>query len=222
MLLFNPNIRAYKACSKTAPPGDKGQKIYNSNLHITAENNFQDMRLRILLEPWVFGGTWKIRWDHLPRGVDAKYMYHVKKQDTFSQQCKASQYEKPIHTTKKVPPSNIRSMGYENIHVIFQLTEKTNVHCVNALSKCSLCVWQNDRGRGENKRKWDIKTNKDFNFYISNYNVIESLDHLIYSFKLFYNGWKFWHAPMQHGMAMAMVAVFSMYQECCEGKLDAN
>ena len=113
-------------------------------------------------------------------------------------------------------------MGYENIHVIFQLTEKTNVHSVNALSKCSLCVWQNDRGRGQNKRKWDIKTNKDFNFYISNYNVIESLDHLIYSFKLFYNGWKFWHAPMQHGMAMAMVAVFSMYQECCEGKLDAN
>lgn len=37
---------------------------------------------------------------------------------------------------------------------------------------------------------------------------------------LFYRSWKYWHSPMLHGKALAIVVAYDMYLECTEGNLN--
>jgi hypothetical protein len=46
------------------------------------------------------------------------------------------------------------------------------------------------------------------------------MDHLIQDAKCFYRSWKYWHAAMLHGKALAVVVAYNMYLEVAEGKLD--
>ena len=90
---------------------------------------------------------------------------------------------------------------------------------VNALSECSLYVWQKERGIGVNKRIWGIEMNEARDTYLQTYSAIDSTDHLVKNSNLFYRQRKYWHSPMQHGMAMGIVAAFHMYEDCCEGRV---
>ena len=40
--------------------------------------------------------------------------------------------------------------------------------------------------------------------YLSTYNRIDVLDHLIKNANLFYQTWKYWHAPKNHRLAIAI------------------
>ena len=36
------------------------------------------------------------------------------------------------------------------------------------------------------------------------------------------SSWKYWHAPYLHAKSMGIIAAFDMYNECCDGLLDAS
>ncbi len=37
-----------------------------------------------------------------------------------------------------------------------------------------------------------------------------------------YITWKYWHAPYLHAKSMGIIAAYDMYNECCDGLLDAS
>ena len=58
--------------------------------------------------------------------------------------------------------------------------------------------------------------------YLSTYNGVDVLDHMIKNANIGHVSWKYWHAPMNHALAMAIVVAYDMYLEVCEGSLDAE
>ena len=54
------------------------------------------------------------------------------------------------------------------------------------------------------------------------YFQIDCIDHHIQNTNMFYCSWKYWHSPMTHGKAMAVVVAYNIYLECTEGKLDED
>ena len=52
--------------------------------------------------------------------------------------------------------------------------------------------------------------------YLSTYGRIDSIDHLIINANIWYQTWKYWHAPKNHAIALAIVTAFDIYRECCE------
>ena len=58
--------------------------------------------------------------------------------------------------------------------------------------------------------------------YLSSYNGIDVLDHLIKNARLFYQTWKYWHAPKNHALAIAITCAYDIYLECAEGNLKAE
>ena len=55
--------------------------------------------------------------------------------------------------------------------------------------------------------------------YLSTYNGIDVLDHLLKNARLFYRTWKYWHAPKNHALAIAVSVAYDIYIEVTEGKL---
>ena len=45
---------------------------------------------------------------------------------------------------------------------------------------------------------------------------------IIQNAEIFYRSWKYWHSPVLHGKALAVVVAYDMYLECCKGKLNAE
>jgi hypothetical protein len=37
-----------------------------------------------------------------------------------------------------------------------------------------------------------------------------------------YITWKYWHAPYLHAKSMGIIVAYDMYNECCDGLLDAS
>jgi hypothetical protein len=60
--------------------------------------------------------------------------------------------------------------------------------------------------------------------YLSAYNGIDVLDHLIKNARLYYRTWKYWHAPKNHALviAIAITCAYDIYLECAEGNLKAE
>ena len=117
-------------------PGDKLRKIYKSNMHVTMDNNFSRDVFEDIFGTVSFGGTWTKQKGCFTCGVDTKYIHRTKQQGTFSQQYKASRYEKLIILTKISPPENRIIMGCKKVCVAFQSTRTTKIHCINALLNC--------------------------------------------------------------------------------------
>ncbi len=55
--------------------------------------------------------------------------------------------------------------------------------------------------------------------YLSIYNGIDVLDHLLKIARLFYRTWKYWHAPKNHASAIAVSIAYDIYLEVTEGNL---
>lgn len=55
--------------------------------------------------------------------------------------------------------------------------------------------------------------------YLLTYNGIDVLDHLIKNARLFYQTWKYWHAPKNHALAIVLAVAYDMYLEVAEGNL---
>jgi hypothetical protein len=78
------------------------------------------------------------------------------------------------------------------------------------------------RGRGTNKRRYGIEMNEPREVYLGSYSSMDSVDHLLKNWNCAYQSWKWWHAPMQHGLAFAATMAYFMYVECSEGDLDPS
>ncbi len=57
--------------------------------------------------------------------------------------------------------------------------------------------------------------------YLRHYYGIDNLDHLIRNTSNRYITWKYWHAPYLDAKSMGIIAAHDMYNECCNGLLDA-
>ena len=106
----------------------------------------------------------------------------------------------------------------------FQSTSSCNISTVNALSNCELFVSkrERERGFGANKRTWGIEMNSARELYLATYSRINLIDHLIKNCRLKYRSWKYWHSPMLHATALAIVIAYDMYLEVAEGKLNSD
>ena len=56
--------------------------------------------------------------------------------------------------------------------------------------------------------------------YLTTYNGVDVLDHLIKNANLFYRTWKYWHAPVNHALSIAIAVAYGFYLEAAEGNLD--
>jgi hypothetical protein len=148
----------------------------------------------------------------LPRGIDKKYL-HGEKHQSGCKYSKVARYTNPIVAVKE-------EHGYQRVHVSFQSTNATNITSVNCFNAVNLFVELRERGRGENKRVWGIEMNDARRLYLSTYFRIDVVDHLLKNAAIFYRIWKYWHAPKNHGFAMAIVLAHSLYEECCEGEIE--
>ena len=57
---------------------------------------------------------------------------------------------------------------------------------------------------------------------LGSYGVVDTIDQLIKNCRMGHRSWKYWHAGMIHGKALAVVVAYDMYLECCEGKLNSD
>ena len=55
--------------------------------------------------------------------------------------------------------------------------------------------------------------------YLCLYNAIDVLDHLLKNARIFYRTWKYWHAPVNHALAIVVCVAYDIYLEVCEGQL---
>ena len=105
------------------------------------------------------------------------------------------------------------------VHVSFQSTGSTNITTINAFDQVELYVAQRERGRGGEKQIWVIEMNEAREFYLKIYGGVDKLDQMLEKWKLLYPTWRWWHAPMQHGKAIAYCTAYEMYKECAVGKV---
>ncbi len=110
--------------------------------------------------------------------------------------------------------------NYARVHVSFQSTSSCNISTVNAVSEVKADVHKKERGQGRTKCTWGIKIKDARDLYLQTYGQIDTIDHQIQNCGLFYRTKKYWHSPMLHGKAFAIVIAYDMYLECAEGHLD--
>mmetsp|Transcript_22194 Transcript_22194/g.33555 ORF Transcript_22194/g.33555 Transcript_22194/m.33555 type:complete len:160 (-) Transcript_22194:434-913(-) len=118
-----------------------------------------------------------------------------------------ARFAQPIVAVKNDPNGR-----YQRIHVSFQSTLSCNISTVNALNEVFHFVKVRERGRGEQKRYWVIKMNHSQRVYLTTYNGIDVLDHLLKNARLFYCTWKYWHASKNHALAIAITVAYDIYQ----------
>ena len=150
----------------------------------------------------------------VPEGIDKKYL-HIEKHQPGCPRSKVARFLQPIVAVKNCD-------GYQRVHVSFQSTSSTNISTVNCLNECYLFVEIRERGRGKNKRYWGIEMNHGRRMYLSLYWTIDVVDHLLKNAAIYFRTWKYWHSPMNHGLALCIVLAFSIYEECCEGNIEAE
>ena len=104
----------------------------------------------------------------------------------------------------------------------FQSTGGTNISSVNALSENVLYVRERKKGRGEQQRKWGIEMCNARELYLKNYSAVDKIDQALINWRVTYRSWRWWHAPMRHGKAIAMSMAYQLYLQCAEGGVDPD
>jgi len=193
--------------------------IYSSHPHITADNHFSGDHVLEYGGEMGVGITVTTRRDRFPKGL--KPYFHHQKVKPGDLKARVMRYENPIIAIKQVEATET-TKAYTKTHVSFQSTGCTNISGVNNLPSAGLYVTQKSRGKGSNKRVWGIEQNEGRQTYLSQYYAVDNTDHMISNAMIGYITWKYWHSPYLHGLAMAIVAAFDMYVECCEGELDSD
>jgi hypothetical protein len=198
---------------------DSRRQIWRSMPHMTWDNYFSGCNILNYLGGLGFGATMTCRRDRLPKEIPEANL-HKKKTDS-SPRPKAARFFHPINVVKTFPAVGDQK-AYRRVHTSFQSTSSCNLSTVNAMTTCSMSIRRRERGRGENKRYWGIEMNHARTLYLGSYFRIDCIDHLIQNAQMFYRSWKYWHSPVLHGKALAVVVAYDMYIECCEGKLNAD
>ena len=153
---------------------------------------------------------------YLPKDIKSEYL-HKLKTDPANKYSKIARFAEPIVAVKNDPQGK-----WQRCHVSFQSTSSCNISTVNALNEVFNYVELRERGRGDGKRKWVIEMNHARRLYLSTYNGIDVLDHLLKNARLFYRTWKYWHAPKNHAIAIAVSVAYDIYCEVGEGKINPD
>ena len=189
------------------------KKIFRKKPCITVDNYFINDGVLEWAGKAGLGVIGTNRRDLLPAGIKNEYLQKIPTNATMKH-AKAARFTQPIVAVKDYPE------GYQRVHVSFQSTSSCNIASVNALNECSMFVELRERGRGLNKRYWAIEMNHARRLYLSTYHGIDVIDHLIKNAAIFYCTWKYWHAPVNHAVSLAIVVAYDAYKECCEGVID--
>ena len=199
---------------------DSRRQIFDEKGHIGMDNYFSgDAVLRYLGEDG-WKSTMTCRRDRLPKEVNKKY-FHFEKTTTVNHRSKVARFEQPIIAVKHVKQNkNSDKHDYTLCHVSFQSTGGTNISTVNALSSVDLYVRERKKGRGNQKRTWAIEMNEARETYLKTYSAVDKIDQMLLEWNLKYVTWKWWHAPLRHGKAIAMSMAYSLYKHCAEGDVD--
>ena len=189
--------------------------ILREKPHITWDNYFSgDQTMNYAAENGI-GVTLTVNRGRLPAGVPSKCLH--KSRTDADERSRAARFENPIVAIKR-DPTKWKSSVWQ--HTSFQSTSSCNIAHVNAINVCGLFAQEKQRGRALFKRTWAIEMNESRQLYLSTYGKIDKIDHMIRNCNLYYRTWKYWHAPMNHGKALAIVTAYDMYLECAEGKLN--
>ena len=129
------------------------------------------------------------RRNYLPKDINFEYLQKLKI-DPTNKYAEIARFAEPIVAVKNDPNGK-----WQRYHVSFQSTSSCNISTVNAHNEVFNYVELRGRGRGSNKKKWVIEMNHARRLYLSTYNGINVLDHLLKNARLFYRTWKHWHAP---------------------------
>ena len=199
--------------------GDGG--LFSELPHFTFDNYFSgDVIIQWLGENG-FGGLFTCRRDRLPRGVPKEFFHHERGTNGGSdKRTKVTKFVEPI-TAVKYEPSLVEGKDcYTRVHVSFQSTGSTNFSSVNSLNSNRSFVFPKSRGKGKDKRLFGIEMNDSRYVYLKSYFRIDTIDAMINHCHLSYRCMKYWHSPMNHGIALAIVTAYDMYQEAASGTLD--
>jgi hypothetical protein len=79
-----------------------------------------------------------------------------------------------------------------------------------------------NKGRGSQKRTWEIEMNEAQKTYLKTYSAVDKIDQTLLGWDLTYRSWRWWHAPTRHVKAFAMSMGYSLYLQCSEGGVDPN
>ncbi len=138
---------------------------------------------------------------------------------------RAARFEQPIVAVKYIQQEEGSEMkDYTLTHVLSfqQSTGGTNISSVNALSENVLYVREHKKGRGEQQRKWGIEMCNAQEMYLKNYSAVDKIDQALINWRVSYMSWKWRHAPMRHGKAIAMSMAYQLYLQCVEGGVDPD
>ena len=194
-------------------------QIFSRFPHTTWDNYFSGDKIMDWLGQRGFGAMMTCRRDLLPAGIPGKYL-HKKKTDV-SKRTKVARYLEPVVCVKNMPAER-HNAAHKRVHVSFQSTSSCNFTTVNSINECSVNVEQRERGQGPNKRLWGIEMNSARKLYLGTYSRIDSIDHLIKNCRMKYRTWKYWHSPMIHAQALAIVTAYDIYCEVVDGDLDGE
>jgi hypothetical protein len=116
-----------------------------------------------------------------------------------------------------------KTTAYTKAFVSFQSTGATNISGVNNLPSCQLYAGKKERGRKEEILVWGIEQNKARETYLSHYYGMDIADHMIKNTNnIQFISWKWWHMPYLHELSLGVLAVYDMYNECCDGGLEKD
>lgn len=189
----------------------KMQTLFEKKPCITGDNYFQNDRVMDYLGWLGFGGIFTSARNSLPKDIKSQHL-HKEQTDPKNKPAKVARFAQPIVAVKKTDT-------FKRVHVSFQSTSSCNISTVNALNELHNFCELRERGRGRGKRHWVIEMNHARRLYLTSYNGIDVLDHLIKNCRLYYQTWKYWQVPKNHALAMAITCAYDIYKECCEGKL---
>jgi len=192
------------------PMNPIGRALFQTKPHMTWDNYFSGDEIMNYAAEQGFGVTMTCRRDRLPNNVPKEYFHHKKVQVVST--TKAARFQQPVVAVKWQGQSVMAL-------TTFQSTSSCNFLSVNAINDCELYANTKKKGRGTMKREWAVEMNQARDLYLNTYGVIDRINHLIKNCAMKYRSWKYWHAAMIHGKALAVVVAYDMYLECCTGNL---
>jgi len=210
--------------SEDDPPGTPQlhtpKRIYRNRPTVSADNYFIDDKMSAWIGENLFGIVATTPRNFLPKDIKHQYLQKEKTQPG-SLEAKAARFSNPIVAVKNVvvPETGVK---YQRVLVSFQSTSSCNIQTVNALNECNLFAEIRERGKGKSKRYWGIEMNHARRLYLSTYGQIDNIDFYIKSTNLFYCTWKYWHAPKNHAIALAIVTAYDIYRECAQGEVETD
>jgi len=234
---------------KMVQPGDaedpnKPKAIFTEKPHITWDNFFSGDQTMEYCASKGLVITCTVNRGRLPGKVPAQYWHKTKLNAYSDDRCKAARFENPIVAVKRNKAKWKTDAVW--VHTSFQSTGACNIAHVNALNTCSLYAQKKERGHALFKRQWAIEMKDSRQLYLNTYGKVDKIDHYIKNCNMTYRyeccscrlwllltlltffssfnhrSWKYWHAPMNHGKALAVTTAYDMYLECCEGNLNGD